>query len=146
MGIIILLSILLAINIFLMILGIVKDDGWDDAAFCLKVFGTAFAIVFLVATVIVGIFQISANVNTSKLQTRAWYEESVENLNSTKEYIATITDDYTRSIAVKDYNKDVKKFKLTIKNAKYDLDNGWINWFTCPEYQYLDETVVDYIR
>lgn len=146
MGFIILLSILLLIFIALAILGIVKGYDWDTPAYVLQFIGIVFGIATLIALVILSIVASVENGRTRKAKVESWYNETVLNLDSTKEYISTITDDYVRSLAVKEYNSEVKSFKLLIKDSKHDLDNGWISWYTCPTFKELDENVVDYIR
>jgi len=140
------LSIFLAICVFLVVLGYIKDYDWDDGAFILRALGYilgGLVLIFLIALTATAVVE---NDRTNKVKVESWYNETVLNLNSTKEYIATITDDYVRSLAVKEYNNEVKSFKLQIKESKCNLDNGWVNWYTCSKYKELDENVVEYIR
>lgn len=145
MGIILLLIILFIICTTLFIISCkigYCDDIWEIIQFISAVIGG----VLLVGLFITSIVCIVANSNYTKRKVRIEYNETVESLNNTKEYIETITDDYARSIAVTEYNHEVRLFKSDLKKEKNILNNQWINWFVCSEYKKLNIDVVEYIR
>ena len=73
------------------------------------------------------------------------YEQSITQLTSTRDYINTITDD-SKSVAVQQYNADVKDFKQEIIVEQLKLKNPWINWYHSYAYLKLDADVVSYIQ
>lgn len=146
MGIILLLAILFIICVVLLIVYFKVDHYYSEFW---EVTGTLSIVIgglLLVALFITSTLCIVANSNYTKRKVRIKYSETVESLNNTKQYIETITDDYARSIAVTEYNHEVRAFKFDLKKEKNRLDNNWLNWFTCSEYEKLDIDVVDYIK
>ena len=89
-----------------------------------------------------------ATVNGSYLvdKIRLEYNTVVEELNADRNYVTMITDDYARSIAAVQYNEKVKEFKAEIQSKQLALNNIWICWYECYEYNNLDPNVVDYIK
>ncbi len=146
MGIILLLTLLFIICVVLLVIYAkvynYYSDLWEVIGFLSIVIGS----VLLIALFITSIACIVNNTNYTKRKVRIEYNETVESLNNTKEYVETITDDYARSIAVTEYNNEVKAFKSDIMKEKNRLNNGWINWFTCSEYKKLDTDAIEYIK
>ena len=146
MGIILLLSILFIICLMLFILSFKFDTYYSFIWLTIQFISAVIGGCLLITLFVISILCMVANSNYTKRQVRIEYSETVESLNNTKEYIETITDDYARSIAVTEYNHEVRLFKSYLKTEKNRLNNQWINWFTCSEYKKLDIDVVDYIK
>ena len=89
---------------------------------------------------------ISAQSPYTKEKARLNYSQTITQLNATIQYIDNISDDYARSIAVEQYNSDVKKFKQEIAYSKINLKNPWINWFESYVYNEFDIDIVSYIE
>lgn len=74
------------------------------------------------------------------------HEQSIAQLTSTREYINNLTDDYAKSVAVQQYNIDVRNFKQEIMIQQLHLRNPWISWYHSYAYLKLDADVVSYIN
>ncbi len=147
MGIIILLTILVIIFTTLFILSLKFTDDYDlDIWEITATISAVIGFCCIVCLFVTSIFCIVANSNYTKRKVRIEYSETVESLNITRQYIKTITEDYARSMAVTEYNHEVKVFKSDLKNHKNRLNNKWINWFICSEYKKLDIDAIDYIK
>ena len=117
-------------------------SNWEAVVFPSGVVAILFGVFAFIAVPVAIVNNSTASRNSAQI----WYTESVENLNATRNYILTITDDYAKSAAVTNYNLSVKNFKYTIKNEKAELANPWISWFNCSIYNEFDENIVDYIK
>ena len=132
---------ILALGIIALIAWKVGDyysDGHLIGSISLSAFG---AVGLLIAIVLAA----AANNPTKYEMAKNWYEESVTSLKATQVMIGSIKDDYARSVAIRDYNNDVKTFKIKILENQEGLKNPFINWFYCAQYATLDPNVVDYI-
>ena len=74
------------------------------------------------------------------------YEEQVEELKASRDYILKISDDHVKTIAATEYNSKVSEFKTNIRRHKMYLANPWINWFIPRAYKEMDANAVDYLR
>ena len=92
-----------------------------------------------------GFIAIIINSPINQQQARINYEETVAELHATRESINTIKNDYSRIIAIKQYNTDVRKFKTNIEQTQIELKNPWVNWFNNYAYADFDADVVSYL-
>lgn len=96
--------------------------------------------------VVIGTMVIIMNNNDyARSQVRLTYQQEVEEFNATRSVIETIQDDYARSVAIQQYNTNVKEFKQDIIMNQLYVKNPWISWFCNQEYKNLDVNVVSYI-
>lgn len=102
---------------------------------------------FLSAIILVTLITIAALENTPfrHERTKLEYDEIITELLATRNKIQTITDDYSRSVAIQQYNTEVREFKIEIKKHQYNLKNPWINWFENYVYVDFDADVVSYL-
>lgn len=132
---------ILVLGIILLIVGKVRDyysDGHLFGSISLSVLGAAGLLIAI-------LFAAVANNPTKYEMVKNWYGESVTSFKATQTMIGSIKDDYARSVAIRDYNDDVKTFKIKILEEQEGLKNPFINWFYCAQYATLDPNVVDYI-
>jgi len=95
---------------------------------------------------IVGVIVIIMNNNSfSRSQARLVYEQNVAEFNATRNVIENIQDDYARSVAIQQYNTNVKEFKEDIITLQHYVNNPWISWFCNQEYKSFNVDVVSYI-
>ena len=130
--------ITLAAIVFL-VLGFRTDDDFFGLAGICGILG---GIPFIVTIAAI----IGAQNSYTQEQVRMKYSQTVTQLNSTREYIDNITDDYARSVAVLEYNSEVGNFKQDIMHMQINLKNPWINWFSSYVYNEFDANVVSYIE
>ena len=137
---VIILFVLSAFLLTCLIIGLIKQ--FDDCH-CLftGVIGAISCIGFIACCIFCLIINASLNCNSIQIE----YNQRLEELNSTKQVIETIQDDYARSVAITQYNTNVREFKEDVLMAQLYLKNPWINWFVCHEYNNFDANAVDYI-
>jgi len=124
-----------------------KVCDWDSIAYNISfVLGAVLIILTGVGIVIGGGVAMCLNFPTTKQEVKNDLEQKIEEIQSDYNYIQTITDDKAKSVAVVEYNKQVKEFKTLVLSKQYILNNIWINWYTCSEYGNYDTNVVIYIK
>lgn len=103
---------------------------------------------FFALTVILGSGLLIENSSYNCSLARMRYEERVEELNNTYNTLITLntSDNNLLRLEIVSYNKEVKEFKESIKQAQINLDNPWISWFVCKEYANFNANAVSYIR
>ncbi len=141
----IMLIVLLLLTIGLLFLK--EKFDWDSIAYNTSfVLGTILCIVTGLGIIICGSMAMIYNFPSIKQQVRNDLEQKIEEIQSDYNYIQLITDDRAKSVAVVEYNKQVKEFKSLLLTEQYILDNIWINWYTCSEYGNYDVNAVVYIK
>lgn len=122
--------VLIAVSVF---------NYWFDEGVVGGAMGVAFGTAFFVCLAVVCIVNGSPSCN----EKITWYEQQVISLNNT--YSVLTNTDIHNEVAVQQYNQDVAKFKGEILSAQANLNNLWVNWFTCPAYNNMDANAVKYI-
>ena len=113
-------------------------DGW--------LFGFWANMLVGVCTLIcVGVCALVFNSPRAHKEARIQYNIRVEELINTRCAVLQIRDDYSRSVAINEYNTKVREFKEDILTTQVRLDNIWINWFNNYEYKNFDANIVSYI-
>ena len=130
--------ITLAAIVFLVLGFRIDDDFFGLSAIC----GILGGIPLLLSITIICCVQNPIEQETVRVK----YEQSIAQLTSTREYINNLTDDYAKSVAVQQYNIDVRDFKQEIMMEQLKLTNPWVNWYHSYAYLKLDADVVSYIN
>lgn len=124
-----------------------KVFDWDSIPYNISsILGIFLCIATGLGIFICGTLAIVSNFPTTKQQVKNDLEQKIEEIQSDYDYIQLITDDRAKSVAVVEYNKQVKEFKTLVLSEQYLLDNIWVNWYTCSEYGNYDANVVVYIK
>ncbi|MBP3799972.1 MAG: hypothetical protein ILA19_03210 [Bacilli bacterium] len=138
-------AIVLALAIGLLFLK--EKFDWDSVPYTVSfIVGAVFTIIGGIAVIICSTMAIIEHIPSVRHQIKNGIEQQIEEIQSDYNYIQTITDDKARSVAVVEYNKQVRDFKTTLLAEQYALDNLWINWYSCPEFGNYDVDVVVYIK
>ena len=140
MIIMIILILLTLVPLVGIILSLIKNYG-DAHNMCNIIMLSVFGISLLVCGPVCLIFNSSARCN----YVRIWHEQEIQELESTRQIIETIQDDYARSVAITQYNTRVKEYKEEILVKQHYLNNPWISWFNCREYNNFSADEVSYI-
>lgn len=144
------LVFIMLIVVLLLAIGLLflkEKFDWDSIAYIISlVLGIALCIITGLGIIICGSMVIIYNFPSIKQQVRNDLEQKIEEIQSDYNYIQLITDDRAKSVAVVEYNKQVKEFKSLLLTEQYILDNIWINWYTCSEYGNYDVNAVVYIK
>lgn len=114
------------------------DDTWGIGAVPSGLVGGIFSILCISLV-------LSVNTPFNKRRTKIELDNRIAEIEADKQLILTLKDDYARSVAITNYNNKVKEFKVEVEKAQYDLNNPFVNWFTCPVYNEYDSSMVDYI-
>ena len=112
----------------------------------LSLIGLIFLLSGSLLTIIFTTVIIANNSSVQRTKTKLWYQETVESLTIDYTYIQTLQDDKAKSVAVVNYNTKVKEFKIEILTRQECLNNPWISWLNCYEYQNMDVNTVNYIK
>lgn len=131
--------VVFAICIGLTIYGYFQND---DLNF---IFGIGSAISGIILLVI-AITLIAPNTTIGKQMHEIWYQQKVEELQSTYDTLITYQDNEIARVSITEYNEEVKEFKVDILTNQQCLNNLWINWFICPAYKNFDANIVSYIK
>ena len=144
--------LLFIIFIVVLLLGIgllfLKEKfDWDSIAYNISfVLGVVLCIATGLGILVCGSMAIVLNCSISKQKVKNYLDQKIEEIQSDYNYIQSITDDRAKSVAVVEYNKQVKEFKTLLLSEQYVLNSVWINWYTCSEYGNYDANVVVYIK
>lgn len=131
-------AIIFIASIVALIIAVRKDGDWFDLSVITLFIG-------VLGTFFCGIGIIINNSPISQKQARIEYEETIVELNAIRESISTIENDYSRIIAIKQYNTDARKFKTDIEQTQAALKNPWVSWFNNYAYADFDADVVSYL-
>lgn len=138
-----LLIIFAAAFIFCGVVFITTTNKYYDV--CHYVFNGLIATIGLVGVFSVGVLALIKNGSIERHNVRVWHEESVMSFHATEAMISTIKDDYARSVAIQQYNHDVKEFKVKILANQEGLRNPFVNICYCSEYNNINANAVSYI-
>jgi len=141
----ILFAVVLLVGIGLLILK--EKIDWDSIPYYISfIAGGILSFIAVLGIIICSTVAITSNVPSVKNKARIYLDQKIEAIQSDYNYIQTITDDKAKSIAVVEYNKEVKEFKTELKSEQYYLNSIWFNWYTCPAYNEYSVEVVVYIK